>query len=352
MRVDGLFVAGIGTWLPPAVSVQEALADERYDPADQAKNEYVSITVAGDDDAPAEMAVRAAREALVRSGITAADIALLLHGSLWYQGADFWPAASYIHRNVLGDEGRHVPAMDVQQMSNGSLAAIELAASYVAAAQHRRAALITTADRLAQPGFDRWRSDLPGIVYGDGAAAVVLARDGFARLLSVSTVTDSALEGMYRGDRPFGTVAGHAGYPVDNRVRRAEFAAASDMAELGRRIRSGLTDAVGQALAEAEVKAADLRWTVFPNLGVSTLRQAYLGPLGLELASTTWEWGRRTGHVGAADQLIGLRRIADSGQAAPGDRVLLVGIGAGFSWTGAVIEFVGQEPGRRSTDDG
>jgi 3-oxoacyl-[acyl-carrier-protein] synthase III len=352
MRVDGLFVAGIGTWLPPAVGVQEALADERYDPADQAKNDYVSITVAGDDDAPPEMAVRAAREALARSGIHAADIALLLHGSLWYQGADFWPAASYIHGAVLGDEGRHAPAMDVQQMSNGSLAAVELAACYLAAGSHRRAALVTTADRLAPPGFDRWRSDLPGIVYGDGAAAVVLARDdGFARLLSVCTVTDSALEGMYRGDRPFGTVAGHAGYPVDNRTRRAEFAAASDVAELGRRIRSGLTDAVGQALAEAEVKAADLRWTVFPNLGVSTLRQAYLGPLGLNLASTTWEWGRRTGHVGAADQLIGLRHIADSAQAAPGDRVLLVGIGAGFSWTGAVVEFVGQEPCRTRQEE-
>lgn len=352
MRVDGLFVAGIGTWLPAAVRVQEALADRRYDPEDQAKNEYVSITVAGDYDAPPDMAVRAAQEALARSGVPAADIALLMHASLWYQGADFWPAASYIHRHVLGDEGRHAPAMDVQQMSNGSLAAVELAASYIAAAGHRRAALITTADRLAPPGFDRWRSDLPGIVYGDGAAAVVLAREGFARLLSVSTVTDSTLEGMYRGDRPFGTVAGHSGYPVDNRVRRAQFGAASSTAELGRRISSGLAEAVDLALAEAEVKACDLRWTVFPNLGVSTLRQAYLKPLGLDLASTTWEWGRCTGHVGAADQLIGLCRIADSGRAAPGDRVLLVGIGAGFSWTGAVVEFTGHEPGRRSTDGG
>jgi 3-oxoacyl-[acyl-carrier-protein] synthase III len=351
MRADGLFVAGIGTWLPPAVSVRDALADGRYDAADQEKNEYVSITVAGDEDPPPEMAVRAAREALTRSGIPAADIALVLHGSLWYQGTDFWPAASYIHRSVLGDAGRHAPAMEVHQMSNGSLASVELAASYLAAAPRRRAALITTADRLALPGFDRWRSDLPGIVYGDGAAAVVLARDGFARLLSLSTVTDSTLEGMYRGDRPFGTVAGHAGYPLDNRARRTEFAAASDVAELGRRIGSGLADAVGQALAEADTKAADLRWSVFPNLGVTTLQRAYLEPLGLDLASTTWEWGRRTGHVGAADQLIGLRRIADSGQAVPGDRVLLVGIGAGFSWTGAVVEFTGQQSVRTSQEE-
>jgi 3-oxoacyl-[acyl-carrier-protein] synthase-3 len=342
MRVDGLFVAGLGTWLPPAVDVGEAAADGRYDPAERDRNEYVSVTVAGPDDAPPEMAARAARAALAQSGIPAADIAVLLHGSLWYQGADFWPAASYVHRAVLGDEGRHAPAMDVQQMSNGGLAAVELAVSYVAAAAGRRAALVTTADRLAPPGFDRWRSDLPGIVYGDGAAAAVIAKDGgLARLLSICTVADSTLEGMYRGDRPFGPAPGHDGYPVANRARRAEFAAASNLAELGSRIGAGLTSAVDQALAEAEVKAADISVTVLPNLGAATLRQAYLKPLGVGLEATAWEWGRRTGHVGAADQLIGLRSVIDSGRAAPGDRVLLVGIGAGFSWTGAVVQLAG-----------
>ena len=43
--------------------------------------------------------------------------------------------------------------------------------------------------------------------------------------------------------------------------------------------------------------------------------------------------------MGAADQIIGLGNIVGSGQAGPGDHVLLVGIGAGFSWTAAVIEF-------------
>ncbi len=346
MRFEDLFVAGIGSWLPPAVSVQEALADGRYDPADQAKNEFVSITVAGDE-APPQMAVRAGRQALARSGVPAGDIALLLHASLWYQGVDFWPAASYIHRNVLGD-GRYVPALDLQQMSNGCMAAIELAASYITADPGRRAALVTTADRLARPGFDRWRSDLPSIVYGDGAAAIVLARKGFARLLSVTTVTDSRLEGMYRGEQPFGAVPGHAGYPVDNRARRAEYGARSDLAVLGRQIRSGLTEVVDRALAEAELQAGDIDWAVFPNLGVATLQQGYLQPLGLELAATAWEWGRRTGHVGAADQIIGLGNISDSGRAAPGDHVLLVGVGAGFTWTGAVIELAGKRGSARA----
>lgn len=340
MRLDDLFVAGIGSWLPLAVDVAEAVADGRYDPAEQAANEYLSITVAGDE-APPDMAVRAGRQALARSGLPAGDIALLLHASLWYQGVDFWPAASYVHQHVLG-EGRYAPAMDIHQMSNGSMAAIELAAAYLAADPGRRAALVTTADRLALPGFDRWRSDLRGIVYGDGAAALVLAREGFARLLSVVTITDSTLEGMYRGRQPFGTVSGHAGQPVDNRTRRTEFAVGVDTGALGHRTRSGLTEAIERSLAEADLKLADVTRAVFPNLGATALRKAYLEPLGLDMAATAWEWGRRTGHVGAADQIIGLGNVADRGRPAPGDVVLLVGIGAGFSWTCAVVELIAE----------
>jgi 3-oxoacyl-[acyl-carrier-protein] synthase-3 len=340
MRFDDLFVAGIGTWLPPAVDVADAVADGRYDPAEHAANEYLSITVAGDN-APPDMAVRAGQQALARSGIPSDDIALLLHASLWYQGVDFWPAASYVHQQVLGD-ARYVPAIEIHQMSNGSMAAIDLAASYLAGDPGRRAALVTTADRLDLPGFDRWRSDLPGIVYGDGAAAIVLAREGFARLLSVVTITDSTLEGMYRGGDRFGTVSGHAGQPLDNRARRAEFAASGDAEVRGRRVFSGVNEAIERSLADAQCKLGDINRVVFPNLGASGLRRAYLQPLGLDLADTAWEWGRRTGHVGTADQIIGLGNVADSGRVAPGDRVLLVGIGAGFNWTCAVIEFISE----------
>src|SRR5579875_2660070 len=338
MHLNDLFVAGVSRWLPPAVDVAEAVADGRYDPAEQAADEYLSITVAGDE-APPDMAVRAGKQALAESGLPASDIAVLLHASLWYQGLDFWPAASYVHRGVLG-EGRYAPAIDVHQMSNGSLAALELAASWLAADPARPAALVTSADRLALPGFDRWRSDLRGIVYGDGAAALVLAREGFARLLSVVTISDSTLEGMYRGGQPFGLVSGHAGRPVDNRARRQQFAAGADLPEMGRRVGAGVTEAVERSLDEARLKLADIAWTVFPNLGATSLRKAYLEPLGLDLAATAWEWGRRTGHVGAADQLIGLAELAGSERLSPGDRVLLVGVGAGFSWTCAVVEFV------------
>lgn len=335
MRCDDLFIAGLAHRLPAAVEVGEAIAGGRYDAAEQELNQYVSVTVS-DGASPPEMAVEAGRLALGRSRIPAADVALVLHASAWFQGIAFWPAASYVHRHVLGGGGRFAPALDVQQMCNGALGAIELAASYLLAVPSRRSALVTTADRFGDPGFDRWRGDVRGIVYGDGAASVVLARTGFARLLAISTIVDTELEGMYRGDEPFGVAPGR---PVDVRARREAFAAEGfGASEVSGRTIAGLSEVVGLVLDEAGLKLGDVKRFVFPNVGLRGLRSAYAEPLGLDVASTTWEWGRRTGHVGAADQLTGLTHLVESGQVGPGDRVMLVGIGAGFSWTCAIVE--------------
>ncbi|MGH3381139.1 MAG: ketoacyl-ACP synthase III family protein [Actinoallomurus sp.] len=331
MRCDDLFIAGLARHLPGFLDVEGAVRDGRYDAEEQVANAYVSVTVS-DGQAPPEMAVRAGVLAVGRSGVAPGEVALLLHASAWFQGVDYWPAASYVHREVLG-ANRRAPALDVAQMCGGALGAVELAASHLMAVRSRRAVLVTTADRFEAPGLDRWRGDVGGIVYGDGAAAVVLAREGFARLLSVGTVVDTGLEAMYRGVEEFSV---RPGREVDIRARRRAFMAGT--AGVADRTTAGLSEAIELALEEAGVKLGDVARFVFPNVGLTTLRTRYLEPFGLEVAATAWEWGRRTGHVGAADQLTGLAELVETGAVGPGDRVMLVGIGAGFSWTCAVVE--------------
>lgn len=334
MRCDGLFVAGLARHLPGTLEVSGAVAEGRYDPEEQAANDYASVTVALGQ-APPRMAVHAGRLALERSGVRAGEVSLLLHAAAWFQGLDFWPAASYVHRELLAGN-RRAPALDVAQMCGGALGAVELAASHLMAVPSRRAALVTTADRFESPEFDRWHGDVAGIVYGDGAAAVVLAREGFARLLAVGTVVDTGLEAMYRGAEEFGVAPGRM---VDIRARRRAFMAGMEgAAGVADRTTAGLGEAMELALEESGLKLADIARFVFPNVGLTTLRTRYLEPFGLEVAATAWEWGRRTGHVGAADQLTGLAEFVETGVVGVGEHVMLVGIGAGFSWTCAVVE--------------
>lgn len=337
MLLKSVYLAAVASWLPPASPVRDAIATGRYDADEAALNAYESITVT-DSMAPPDMAVVAARSAFERAeNVEPDDVSASLHGSLWFQGVDFWPAASYVHQRVVGVGGRAAPAFEVAQMSNAGLAALELAASWLAADPARAAALVTTADRFAEPAFDRWSSDVAGIVYGDGASAAVLARHGFARLRSIASTSDSRLEGLYRGTEPFATASGGR---VDVRARRSAFRAAHAGDDVTGWINAGLAEAVARGLDESGVTVADITAWIFPAIGQHTMQVGYLDPLGISLERTGWPTARRTGHVGGGDQVIGLEALVVQERVRPGDLVALVGIGAGFTWTLATVEIL------------
>lgn len=339
MKFDDMYVAGCGTWLPEPMTLEEAdragLCERRL----IWRTEIASVCVSVDHSAP-EMAALAARPALRQAGCHPDDIDLVLHAGAYYQGHDMWPPASYVQRAVLGNR---CPAIEVRQMSNGGMAAIELAASYLAADPARRGALVSTGDRFCLPGFDRWRSD-PGTICGDGGTAAVLSRlGGFARIRSLVTVCDSGLEEMSRGRDPFGAAPFSVRVPVDLDAHRAQFVADAGLDFVMDRIRAGQLEAVEEALFESgDTKLSDIDWFVLPSLGRARIKAQFLDVLGIDLEQTTWSWARRVGHLGAGDQIAGLDHLLASGQLHEGQRCLLLGVGAGFSWSAAVIEVLGQ----------
>ncbi|WP_026423391.1 ketoacyl-ACP synthase III family protein [Actinokineospora inagensis] len=335
MKVQELYIAGIGTYLPQATKVEQAVADGRYDPQEAEDTELESICEATDE-TPPDMAVSAARTALARSGVAAADISLILHASIYFQGLELYSTASYIHRAALGDHS--ALAFEVKHASNGGMTSLDVAAHYLAGSDHG-AALITTADKCSLPAIDRWNCDI-GIVPGDGATAMVLSRtSGFARVLSTATVSDPTLERLHRGDEPF---APHSdpNRPVDLRLRKLQYLGDVELDEFTRRFRTGLTTCVDTALADAGIEFRDITRFVLPHAGRIVLQREYFLALGIEESRSTWSWGRTVGHIGAGDQISGLGHLVESGAVNPGDHCVLLGVGAGFTWTGAVVQIV------------
>jgi 3-oxoacyl-[acyl-carrier-protein] synthase-3 len=338
MKFDSLYIAGCGTWLPDRMTVAEAeragLCDRRL----TWRTEIASVCVAAEESAP-QMAALAAAPALRQAGCGPTDIDLVLHADAYYQGHDLWPSAAYVQRAALGS-GSRAPAIEIRQMSNGGMAAMELAASYLVADSARQRALITTGDRFCLPGFDRWRSD-QGTVCGDGGTAIVLAKTGgFARLCSLVTICDSSLEKMSRGADPFGAAPFSLRQPIDLDGARADFIAEAGLEFVLEAINAGQRDVIDKALMEGEAKLSEIDWFVVPNLGHGRIKAHFLAPLGIEPERTTWAWGRYVGHLGAGDQIAGLAHLAGSRRLRRGQQCLLLGVGAGFSWSAAVVTIV------------
>ncbi|MEV0001613.1 ketoacyl-ACP synthase III family protein [Micromonospora sp. NPDC050980] len=335
MRWENLYLAGLGSWLPPAVPAREAVDAGLLDAERFKTLGYTSICV-GEQTAPADMAVAAIDVAVGRAGVTSRDVALLLHGSLWFQGLDIWPTASYV-----ADRTGHpaVPAFDVQQRCNVGLGAIELAAAALRGARGT-AAVVSTADRFAPPAVDRWTMH-DFNVYGDGGTAMVLSsRSGFARIRSTATVADNTLEGQTRGDAPFTTASLAASDPIDLLARSGQYARVTDTVRTSVRIGRVLLMARNAALKDAGVKAGQIRRVITPATGRLPGDSQLHDLLGVPESTTTWEYGRTTGHVGGGDWALGLEHLLRTGALDAGDHVLLLGGGAGYTCTAAVVEIL------------
>lgn len=334
MRFNDIYVAGVASSLPP----REPIGQGRYQPGEQELHGYESACVAGADETAPDMAIRAGRLALARSGVDPAEVSLLLHAYSWYQGLDMWTAAAYIHQALLGGN-RTAQAIDLCQQCAGAMSALQLAAEHLVADPDRRAAIVTSADRFSPPAIDRWHIEGAHIILGDGAGALVLARGrGFARLLAVNSITDTALEPMARGDDMF-TLFSPASGGVDMRARRVAGVLQIGVEEVMDRIDRGLTDAVHGLLNEAGLTVTDVSRFIFPNAGL-VMQADFVKQIGADVSQTAWELGRTTGHVGAADPITGLTYLLEQGQLSVGERVVLVGIGTGFFWSCALVECV------------
>ncbi|GHF65839.1 ketoacyl-ACP synthase III family protein [Streptomyces thermodiastaticus] len=337
MTFDDLHIAGCAAFLPSALPADEAVARGECSAAEAARTGVTSVTVAGPGDFGPAMAARAATTALERSGHRPSDIGLLLHATLYDQGHDLWSSAAYVQSLALAGQDEPCPALEVRQVSNGGMAAMELGAAFLRAGTGRSAVLLTAGDVFGPPGFDRWHSD-PGTVYADGGAALVLSRaGGFARLRSLVTVSEPRLEGMHRGDHPFALPA-KGPRRVDLDECKRQF-----LDRVGRHtavswVSAGQRRALTGALREAEVDLADVDHFVLPHLGRRRLEATYFRAFGIDPERSTWSWSRGVGHLGGGDQFAGLAHLVESKQLAPGDLVLLVGVGAGFTWSTAVVE--------------
>ncbi|GAB3888115.1 ketoacyl-ACP synthase III [Kibdelosporangium lantanae] len=334
--MSGLYIAGTGSWLPEPMTLDEAEQTGLCERMLVWNTGIESVCVSRRESAP-EMAVLAARSALGQSGCEPDDISLILHASAYYQGHDMWTPASYIQRLAVGNT---CPAIEVGQMSNGGMAALDLATAYLTANSTRPSVLITTADRFCLPGFDRWRSD-PSTICGDGATALVVSsQGGFARIRGLVTVSDPTLERGGRGNDPFADAPLSTRVPVDMSANSSALVRELGMEALLTRIEAGQREAFDRATAEAGVKFADVDWYALPNMGRTRMKAQYYDPFDIDPQRTTWSWSRRVGHLGAGDQFGGLAHLVETNSLQPGQICLLAGIGAGFTWTAAVVEMI------------
>ncbi|MGI5403153.1 ketoacyl-ACP synthase III family protein [Streptomyces sp. CA-135486] len=334
---EGLTIEAAVTWLPEETESAYALVAEGVLDADAPAAAGVVEVPVSTSLAPPEMAVRAGRAALARSGTDPADIAVLLHAWIYHQGHDFWSPAHYVADGVGAWAAE---PFGIQQMCHAGAMALHTAAVRLTADRAARAALVTTADRFTGGGFDRWHGDYH-VAYGDGATAAVLGRSGRGlRLIAQSVYAAPDMESMYRGDDPFSTAPLAHSRPIDIRRTKKAFLAAGGMDRFAKTGPEAVRAVLLSALDDAGLDPRDarIRCVALPRLGPKTVELMYLPVVGELLSAEPLRLGARTGHLGCGDVLANLADITEQEILAPGEFALLLTGGGGFTWSCLVVQ--------------
>jgi 3-oxoacyl-[acyl-carrier-protein] synthase III len=320
VRTPELFVQSIGTYVP---DLQAAPSGHEF------KSCAMAVGVPA-----AEMAVRAAREALDRAGT---GVGLHVHTQMFRQGTEGFSSPGYIlHQLGISD----IPSHEVGQGCNGILAGLQVAAGWLATVPDAGTALMTTSLNAGVSYLDRCRSAGAGTILGDGAAAAVVGKDGgIARVDALNSVTFPELEALHRGDALLLDTDDGVREGVDMVSRSRAFARGRgwDPRDLLEEIGTMTAETAQRSLDEAGITVGDLAKVIHPNVSPAVMEASILGPLKLTLDQSTWDLGRTVGHLGAADYLVSLDHLLSTGQLRVGDRVLLAGGTAGFTVSSAVL---------------
>jgi 3-oxoacyl-[acyl-carrier-protein] synthase-3 len=316
------------------VPIEDAIANGWYAMADHAKDDYAAIAVE-DTKWPAEMARDVGQAALRAAGIAGDAVGLLVHTAIHRHGhARLWQPAAYLQTQL---DAADAMAFSLSHGCNGLFIAVQLALDFLYKPDARDALLIG-ADRFGTSVLDRWQGDY-GVLYGDAAVAVLLSNTrGFARVRHCAVASVPALEGMHRGG------AEHVESGVDPaREYAIRDSKRAFMVRHGRdyfftEIRNALLRLRADLLEHCDLLAAPADWLITPNVGHAIAAPLYAG-IFAELAQRHYrDMGRHIGHTGTADQFVSLTGLMADRLLVPGQRVLLIGAGAGFSCSALLLE--------------
>ncbi len=284
--------------------------------------------IAPDEHATSDMATDAARRALADAGVAPEEIDLILVGTCTPDSP--FPSTATLVQHALGAVNAF--AMDLSAACSGFLYGLEIARALLESGRYRRA-LVIGAEKMST--LVDWKDRTTCILFGDGAGAVVLghAEDGASGgIVSCKLGTNGALSGLLQ------VPAGGSRRPVDAQVldERSHTIRMSGQ-EVFKHAVQNMTLTALELLAEAGWKADDLA-LVIPHQANRRILEAIRTRVGVA-EDKVFVNVHKYGNTSAASIGIALDEAAREGRLHPGDRVMLLAFGAGFTWGGVLLEW-------------
>jgi 3-oxoacyl-[acyl-carrier-protein] synthase III len=312
-------ICGTGSYLPPRVMTNAEFA-ARLDTSDAWIRERTGIVqrhIAEKTQTSSDLALEASKQALQTAGVAAQDVDLIIVAT---STPDYvFPSTACLLQAKLGVKGS--AAFDVQAVCSGFVYGIATADAFIKSGRHKRA-LVVGAEVFSR--ILDWNDRGTCVLFGDGAGAVVLAADAKPGIHASVLRADGSHADMLSvpGNVCAGAVAGS---PFLQMNGQAVFKFAVKVLE----------ESARETVAAAGMKLADIDWLI-PHQANVRILDATVRRLGLppEKLVVTVD---HHGNTSAASVPLALDEFVRAGRIRSGHRLLLQGVGGGFTWGSSVV---------------
>ena len=316
-----------GKYLPKNVVTNADLA-KKIDTTDEWITQRTGIKqrhVAGEGETTSSMATQAALAALAKVNLTGKDIDMIVLATT-SPDQTFPATAVTVQDNIgMGDRGF---AFDIQAVCSGFIYALATADNFIKAGQAKRA-LVIGAEHFTN--LLDWNDRTTCVLFGDGAAAVILEADesgaGTADdrgILSTHLHSEGAHRGLLYVD------GGPSSTQTTGHVRM-------NGKEVFRHAVTRMSEAITEAMVANNLTSKDVHWLV-PHQANKRIIDATADKLDLapeKVVVTVSEHG----NTSAASIPLALTTAVEDGRIKRGDLLLMEAMGGGLTWGAALARW-------------
>ena len=315
-------ITGIGSFLPGQPVSNDDLARRGIETSDEWIVSRTGIRfrhLAENGETASDLGLQASHRALAAAGLEASDIDLIIVAT---STPDFiFPSTACLLQSKLGNQG--ATAFDVQAVCSGFVYGLTIAEKFIASGSHRRA-LVVGAEVFSR--ILDWSDRGTCVLFGDGAGAVVLeASDDRPGILATALHADGAHHGILSvpGSVCGGKVTGDPFLRMDGQA----------VFKFAVRVLAEVADECCQA---AGVAPSDIDWLIPHQANIRILEAtARRMKVAMDKVIVTVD---RHGNTSAASVPLALDEAVRDGRIRAGQKVMLEGVGGGFTWGAVLVE--------------
>jgi 3-oxoacyl-[acyl-carrier-protein] synthase-3 len=313
-------IIGTGSYLPPKVVTNDDLA-KQMDTTDEWIRTRTGIRqrhIAEPSQAASDLGVEASRAALAAARIGPQEIDLIIVATAT---PDYiFPSTACLMQAKLGIKG--CAAFDIQAVCSGFVYALAIADKLIRSGQHRCALIVGT--EVYSRILD-WKDRGTAVLFGDGAGAVVLRADSRPGIMASVLHADGSYVDILSvpGNVCGGKIVGSPFLQMDG---QAVFKFAVKV----------LDEVARETLALCGLTPLDIDWLI-PHQANVRILEATARKLGVDLSKLVVTVDRH-GNTSAASVPLALDVAIRDGRVKPGHKVMLQGVGGGFTWGASLVE--------------